>query len=60
MLTKTVAKAEGKAAVKARKRVAARIVKANKESVSEKERVGPYRHWLARRRRRMRNEGKKE
>ena len=36
-LTKMVAKAEGKTAVKAKKRVAARITKASKESEGERE-----------------------
>jgi len=38
-----VAKADGKAAVKANKRVAARIVEASNESVSGKERLGAVR-----------------
>ena len=36
-LTKMVAKAEGKTAVKAKKRVAARMMKASKESEGERE-----------------------
>ena len=39
-LTKTVAKAEGKTAAKAKKRVAARIIEASNESEGEREWVG--------------------